>query len=357
MQIHSKKSCSYIGRDESVWIKGFLTFLIVLGHNMTFTLPLNKWGVMSYLYTFHVHGFFLLPFLYGSSPLTIGRVLRQAVRLYWPFFILATAMTVVFGLFTHFEHFSCVNLLKLYTCSGIASLRIMCGYMALWFLPVMFVVLVLKDVYYGSDRFIRSLLMWSSLFLHAYAWAGYWLALPVIPDYLFVPVTALRYLSLGVCCRAIMAWVNGKRAVPVFAVCLFLFVCGTIVYIEKVSTQIINGDNIWFASLQVWMPVVFMVLLCKALDIWKIRRDSLWVKIGRCSLPVYIISPFMGYAFYFLLLRLDGVDWWTGIGVQFAIVGLAYTVSDRCLKGTRMERFLFPKSLEELRMCMKRKKN
>ena len=55
----------FLNRDESVAIKGFLTFLIVLGHNAVFTKSLQ--GLFDYLYTFHVLIFFILPFFYRGE--------------------------------------------------------------------------------------------------------------------------------------------------------------------------------------------------------------------------------------------------------------------------------------------------
>lgn len=344
-----KKNCSYVGKNESLWIKGLLTFLIVLGHNMVFTLPLSKWGVMSYLYTFHVHCFFLLPFLYGSSPLSKSLLLKQAIRLYWPYIIITTIMMIVYNIFTHFEYFSLINLFKLYTCCGIDSLRTMCGYSALWFLPVMFAVLVLKDIYYYGSRNVKLLLIVLGILLHLYNLAKYSsLSLPSLPDYLFVFATSIRYLFMGVCCRKLMDITINTKSFIMVILFVSLFLIGTIIYVIQVATRIINGVNIWFVFLQIWMPIVFMLLLCKSLDLVKVKSSSFIVKTGAYSLPIYIISPFIGYIMYFLILRLDLIYWWIGLIVQVIIFGVSYVLSAYCLKH-KIARFLFPKNIDDIK--------
>lgn len=348
-----KRDCSYVGRDESLWIKGFLIFFIVLGHNMLFTLPLAKWGVMSYLYTFHIQGFFLLPFLYGSKPLSKTTIIKQAVRLYWPFVIIATTIMLVFNIYTHFSNFSFINLIKLYTCCGLESLRTMCGYAALWFLPVMFAVVILKDVYYYCNSAIKAIMIGLGLLTNIYMLANYLIPLPSIPDYLFVPFSALRFLFLGVCCRKIMQLISDINPIYVFIISLLLFATGTILYYFEVSTKIIFGENIWFVFLQLWMPIVFMTLISSALKIWKVTSKSLLSKIGANSLPIYIISPFMGYLLYFTMAKIGIAYWWIGLIAQFVIIALCYIASAYCING-QVRRFLFPRDIADIKSCLKR---
>ena len=69
-----------LSRDESYTIKGILITLIVLGHMK----PLIPWPspVFTWLYSFHVACFFVLPFFYkkGSVDNLKKHILKLAVR-------------------------------------------------------------------------------------------------------------------------------------------------------------------------------------------------------------------------------------------------------------------------------------
>ncbi len=75
----------FLSRDSSRAIKGFLIFLIVLGHNAVFTNSLK--GSFNYIYLFHVQAFFILPFLYKINKRDDFKTLfkKNFIRLYYPF--------------------------------------------------------------------------------------------------------------------------------------------------------------------------------------------------------------------------------------------------------------------------------
>lgn len=130
---------SYINREHSIWVKGILSILIVLGHDMVFTIPLQEYGVMSFLYMFHIQVFFILPFLYGidNHSYTKERLKNTIIRFFWPYLLLVTLFVVGYNIVTLFSHFSIRGLFRLYVfCDGI-TIRQMCGVQIFWFLPSM----------------------------------------------------------------------------------------------------------------------------------------------------------------------------------------------------------------------------
>ena len=154
-------SASYVSRDNSTWIKGLLTVLIIMGHDMVFTIPLNGHGVMSYFYTFHIQGFFILPFLYGirAERYSSRRLLDTVVRYYWPYFILVTVFMVANGIMDGFSGFNAGNILRMYfSCTG-SSIKEMCGIQIFWFLPSMMTLVLLKELYYRNGRILRAVLL------------------------------------------------------------------------------------------------------------------------------------------------------------------------------------------------------
>ncbi len=350
-----KINCSYICRRDSQWLKGLLTFLIILGHNMTFTISFERYGVMSYLYTFHVQCFFILPFLYGSSPLTISAVKKQLSRFYWPFFVISTVLMIFYSGMLRFANFSGTGLLRMYLCCDAVSLKQMCGYKALWFLPAMMWTLLLKDFFYYTSKWVQAIIMLLSVLIELYAFATYIYSFPPIPDYLFVPINSLHFLLLGVIIRWIFSRCRSWNPAIVFAFASLLFVSGTIIYVFKCAMTIQTGENIWFKVLQLWMPLAFMLMMCKSFELKSTSDDSLFYKFGQESLPIYIVSPFLGYAGYFVMHRLGMVYWWTGVSMQFIIVFCSYLISVLVFRG-RFRQFLFPKNYGEFRRIFSRNK-
>lgn len=114
--LHMNCNISYISRDHSIWIKGILTILIVLGHNMVFTIPLQKQGMMSFLYMFHIQGFFILPFLYGINDrsYTKERLKNTIIRFFWPYLLLVTLFVIGYNVVTFFSIFSSRIITTLY---------------------------------------------------------------------------------------------------------------------------------------------------------------------------------------------------------------------------------------------------
>lgn len=74
---------SLLKRDLSVGWKGILILLIVLGHNSILCKPSIEadhfyiWR--TWLYTFHVWAFFVLPFLYGCKELNLVDIVKHAI--------------------------------------------------------------------------------------------------------------------------------------------------------------------------------------------------------------------------------------------------------------------------------------
>lgn len=342
-------SISIISKDSSTCIKGILIFLIILGHNMCFTLPMEKLGLMTYLYAFHVQGFFILPFLYGSKSLTKKVIIKNLIRLYWPYLVLVTTLLFGYGAFTHFANFSISNITKLYVCGGEAILRTMCGYAALWFLPAMLCTLILKDIFYQSNKIIKCTLILISAILNINTILNY-----PIPYYSFVSewftgvAIALRFLILGVITRIIIVKLSKVNISITIWISLLLFVIGTVIYFTLVIPHANQSSSPWFKFIRLWMPIVFMIMLCKLQELGNLKLYSIIYNLGQHSLAIYLVSPFIGYLAYFTLLHFNLVCWQTGIIAQIVITTIAYLIAKYIIRG-RLKQFIMPRNIEELR--------
>lgn len=348
-------SVSLISKDTSTCIKGILIFLIILGHNMCFTIPLEKWGAMTYLYSFHIQGFFILPFLYGSKLITKDSVIKNVIRLYWPYFILATILMIGYGVYTHFANFTGENIAKLYLCGSEEILRTMCGYAALWFLPAMLFTLILKDIFYQSNMVVKCVLILISALLNINSIFHFHIAFySFMAEWFDGLVIALRYLLLGITLRWIMTRITDVNSKKTIVISFILFAIGTAIYFTLVIPHAWKSNTPWFKFIAIWMPIVFMIMTCNILELFKdsiLKIKGSALKLGELSLPIYLVSPFIGYATYFTLLHFNLVCWETGIIAQFIITTIAFLIAKYKIKG-KIKQFLMPRNTTELKSVL-----
>ena len=353
---------SLLDREYSAWIKGFLTLLIILGHDMVFTMPLNEYGVMSFFYLFHIQGFFILPFLYGvdAKPYTFGRIKDTLIRFYWPYGVLVTVMMLGVGVYSRFSAITWEGLIRLYLFCDAASIKQMCGIQIFWFLPSMLMTVLLKELYYRTNSFVRFFLFIASFVLMiATVHANTSYQAQSINTYLMrhLPLGmgyAVQMLAMGVVLRALVSFIEKMRGYKfafIVSACGFLF-C-SLLYWKYVARLIGSSDlNVVYAVLQNVTPVLFMVMLVSALNLLRLNMgNSMVVKLGHRSLCVYLISPLIGYITYFACEYFNGMYWWIGLLLWPVIAFTAYCGSF-LIKG-KVEQMLFPRNLYALIQVLK----
>lgn len=330
--------------------------LIILGHDMTFTIPLNGYGVMSYFYTFHIQGFFLLPFLYGigKGNYTAHKLGTTVIRLYWPYFILSTLLLLINGCLSGLDRINFATVARLYLLCDSVTLRQVCGLQILWFLPAMLSLVLLKELYYRNNRVVKVALLvisavcillsiWSNSSYYAYEqWHRIYAMFPLGLMY------ALQMLPLGIVLRWSIALIDKHNLhKAALTISILAFAVGTAVYGKYVALSIgTRHINIINAVLQTVMPIIFCVLLVSALRVIR-RRLKLFTSIGRQSMYIYIISPFVGYACYFTCLHFNIVVWWIGLIAFPVIAAISYFVATVGLRG-RVKLLLFPRNTTDL---------
>ena len=217
---------SYIKTSESTAIKGFLIFLIILGHNMIFTHYTEPVQGMGYLYCFHIQAFFILPFLYGAKPLTKERLANYFIRLYWPYLLLTTILSVIYSNFYLQKEFDFWGILRMFITGDVDLIKQYCGIQIFWFMPAMFSLSVLKDWFYNSNKVVRAVLLLFScianVFLFLASDYGYYYEIStdirsVIPFGLYLGIS---YLVFGVFVR----WIVGKLKEREIKCCPYLII-------------------------------------------------------------------------------------------------------------------------------------
>ena len=161
--------------DESTAIKGLLIILIILGHAQPLIQIPGR--VRSFFYEFHVHCFMILPLLYPIKQLSKGRIKNYIARLMVPYillFLLFFSGKIIPPFIIYLSGYSShVNFVETIIRGGHSL--IMGGYFPLgdsievrylWFLPVMFSFLIIRDYYntYASQMSRAILLLLGAIF-------------------------------------------------------------------------------------------------------------------------------------------------------------------------------------------------
>lgn len=341
----TNNNTSYLSREESLAIKAILIFIIALGHNQIFTDSLDDYKVMRYIYTFHIQAFFLLPFLYGSKPLSWERIKNYAIRLYWPYILFASITFILYYCIFQKHGFDVIAYLKTIFIGEVSIIREYTGVQIFWFLPAMFSLTIIKDLYYQSGKTLKCILLilsvislWLSVMSNS--WGEWYRLYSGINKWIpFGAFTGLGYLCLGVALREIISKIQNRDVTVTISI---VFLAMTVLFFYNVIA--LNEFSV-FCAIKMTMPVAFMVL------IYNLRGNFYSYKhlqnIGSITFPIYIIHPFIGYAMFFIASRYLSINLlWAAVAQLIMFYG-AYLLARQLYKRDTIRKKIFPNSIKE----------
>lgn len=275
-----------ISRDASNAIKGLLILLIVLGHN---SILCRSWSGCEtidslfhwdWFYTFHVYYFFILPFFYNKNPYRRGNIRKNAAKLLYPYLwitLLCLALSVfVMGTeFRGWAHFGWTMI------SGSGNLiEEATGLNFPWFLPAMFTLLLLKDVYYSCGKYVRGLMIGISLVLWGIALTrllkfstmGAYIPFALVPAFRLLPICLLT------------VWIADrlKSNVTTRSIVTVAFALLTLLFWVSLNFNIRTGRMAFYFL----MPVAAFLTLMQFRDY--LAKSRLLVAFGKLSLQIYL---------------------------------------------------------------------
>lgn len=353
-----------IDRQASTSIKGLLIFLIVLGHNSFFSVY-SRIG-MAYLYTFHIQAFFMLPFLYPNKELTIERIKKYAVRFYYPYilFFLLLALINYWGsqmgiipmnvskfdgeIKNYWSEFLCTII------NGNGdNIDYFTGFQFLWFLPVMFSMMILKDFFYGNrtSKFLKySMVLIGLACFYIYFVFGY--RTPFDKKYIYI----LREYSPFAITHAFGAFFLGIMGITILKlrkyrisnyIFILLFLIGTFTcFISQHDGEVPIDDEIRWILLSS-MPFIFFFLVFRYRSLC--TKSIVFFELGKYSFPIYMIHPFVIKTCFIIFYPLFGANWATIIISQIFTVVMAYFIARGIFMNKFFKAFLFPHDVNELR--------
>lgn len=261
-----------IGRDESVAIKGLLIMIIVLGHNHI--LAPSGSTLFSYLYSFHLMCFFILPWFYFSKHKTISSdqissIIRRNYIPYSVFFLICLFLFVVvkeqpFNIDWRETAFG-------YFIGSPLHLRKSVGFIFLWFLPSFASFSILK-AFCNTSVFLKYLLLTVSLCTIFLPWDVQELLKNNLPFGLFF---AIKFLCLGWISVKCMTYIPQAQYVGGF-----FFMVITILYFIGIR----NG-----LMMQLFPVFAFLAML----SLRKIVCNLVLCNVGKYSLCIYLTHMFI----------------------------------------------------------------
>ena len=348
--VHLKEKKSFLTRDESSAIKGLLMFFILFVHTEMLTTDFvtgQKTFFRTWLFTFHVYVYFILPFIYGYQrhcesessgfQCVVKDLKHNLIKLGVPycwFFMFSAIIFVVAGGGT----FDLRGMLYAFVFGNLPLFDQYIGFEFLWFMPAMLSLMTLKSVWFNSKPIVRSVIVFVSIVLWGLT------ITKVIARYsigMYVPFAlsqAFYFILLGLLSR----WFTEKRfpikwQMPV--VLLLIGVCTVALYYHDT----LDGTRLdVYSILKLVMPVLMFLLLYSMRNM--LGKSRVLKFIGIYSLQIYLVQVFVVNALSVLFLHFT--DESIGLGVVIYVLTLLISVGLSLLmvKVPIINKILFPKS-------------
>lgn len=310
------ETVSLIDRANSTGWKGLLILLIVLGH----TSLLCKYGAgendfyawRHWLYEFHVRAFFILPFLYGCKQMGAKELFTETrktfVRLFVPYIWIVGVCVIIQLLLGNPVDYG--KAIWAFIVGSQGMLHEYIGFHFLWFLPTMFAVILIRNVYYSIPTVGKCIIAVMML-------GVYLIDLESIASYIpFNLINALKYAAPGILVRCISVsfpYVCMKWG------CAFVFVLSSTVFFTC-SGILLNGWPVAYMVLSMILPLSFG---CLTYAFQKYANIGILKFIGRYSLQVYLFHVIV----YNVLLHFSCSFFSPGIALGFLLYGLTLLIS------------------------------
>lgn len=313
----------------------------MLGHNLIFgELCPTTWN---WLYSFHVAIFFILPFFYPQHVLSWERVKKLFVRLLWPYMWAFILLTIVYYLFqkygilqkeapAYWNGPSVIDFVRTLITGNFWGLSPYCGFYYLWFLPVMFSMSILSDIFYTLKQsrvpllilgFICFVFFWVFMYSGPFPTSTKYTIMNWIP---FAVLQGCGMLFLGLFGRSVL-----QKGISYWYVIAFLLIA--ICYFIYGGVDMVRYF-IWAIN-----PLIAFGTI---LYIKKRIANVPWiVKIGEMSLPIYILHQPIGFALCQLCKTIAGG--WIALVISYISTLIITILFVYLLKKMNIHNFLFPR--------------
>ena len=320
--IYSKNSAHNAQIQESM--RGILILFVIMDHNdiIRDISSVNAWFMTM---TFHVSGFFLLPFINKTPTFNFNYIRDRFVRYIFPFFIAAAVYSMLYAgiVKSHQDFFEFISAyLVAASIATIPAIKYSTGFIVLWFLPALFSTALVISLTNSGRPKLRWIVIFLSLLTHA--------TLGGVPTWLKVNFPwgiplAFYMMPLGVASRYLIGWRPIKNAPRTTA-----FIA-TIIFISSWSCLTSIGIQIELPTLKLPTladPLRFLlsdaVIISSFVLLFVISptasRIVALASLGRYSLVVYLVHPLVNKPVLGMIMKLtdklhpsaleDAIEYW-----------------------------------------------
>ena len=215
---------------------------------------------MPYIYLFHVKAFFILPFFYKSSTTTLRHSFeKNFIRLYYPFLIFFILLSIIYYLtysaildpnklangLGDIESFKFLYFINTVVTGNAYLIDYYTGYQFLWFLPVMFSMMIIKN-YLQNKKSIKNiaLILGFLLYMLIYVFNGYSLIRYRIM--LFSPFAIIQGIAmffLGYSCSYIILGCKYNKYITRVLCIMYIISSIFLLYKLSINPDYINSSN------------------------------------------------------------------------------------------------------------------
>lgn len=334
-------------------VKGVLIILVVLGH----CIYVAEYGtVKTFVYSFHVYAFFLIPFILPAKTATWGNLVDAATRYFMPYLAVVFLASIPYGCMQGYSIQEWLWLLVRGVMTGNANyLKATSGLYLFWFLPVIFWVNILLQVYNRIGVVEKGAFVTLAVIAHvllpamswdhkqSYPFLGTHIAMYVMPVGILFRYLCRR-MDVALCARARFVWLIG--------------------FVLLIATMFVQGSSLNLGHLGCpsyrspfkivmhdLIPVFALLMLIGFSEL--LFNIRFLVSAGRSSLHIYLFSQPAVIGVTLLYRRWLGLNGQVDIllcsilsVVSGVVFGLVVARGIEKLPTVRM--LLFPRSFNEL---------
>ncbi len=359
----------FLTRNQSRAIKGFLIFLIVLGHNAMFTKSLP--GSFEYVYLFHVQAFFILPFLYGKTKNENFQTAfkKNFIRLYYPYILFFVALSLINYLVIRLSgqnfdlnalYFPANGNKVLYYISTFFTgnyylIDVFTGMQYLWFLPVMFSMTMLMNL-----NIQKKCLKFFLMILGAISYVLFMVFMYTKPYnasfnfslMLISPFAVLQGIGVWFLGTSFLYILNNPKFSKIVKYSSVIFIVLSILFIFR--KFVCSNYVIIYYVVRFLMPLIFMCFIWMYRD--KFSNIGILKKVGDLSFGIYIIHPILCNILYLIFKKYFAVNLINALVVQLIVFSFSYYVAYFINNISILQKMLFPRSWEDLKSIIIKKK-
>jgi len=263
----SDKVTSYLNIEQSSAIKGVLMLLIMLGHNHILA-PIGG-PLFSYLYNFHIFGFFILPFLYNKKqPLNINIFINNFVKIWVPYIVFFLCCYLIYHILILKNKIYLIEILYGILNANERTIKDITGFGFLWFLPAYFSMSIYMMLFLNTNKYYYISIFAIGIILNYNLSFTFDHLFSTIP---FALIQGFYYFTFGFLTKLLLDYIPKIQYIGAFV----FFIISILFGYSRIN------------SVPYIFPISGFLFIYSFSNL--LSKLSILVKIGTYSFPIYLV--------------------------------------------------------------------